>query len=127
VPQLAGRDPYSTGDVWVTVYRGDDVQQGEGVARLADNCSDKALEAVYAVGPLDVVTGNDIVLWVVVRSHHEPRHGSEEGLDNPLLPPVDRPEKGSYLPFHYEEFSITPRNFVVLRKPDHPGGRRPHG
>jgi hypothetical protein len=111
VPQLAGPDPYSTGDVWVTVYRGDGVQQGEGIAREADKCSDKALEAVYAVGPLDPVNGNDIVLWVVVRSHHEPRPGSEEGS----------------LPFHYEEFSITPRNFVVLRKPDHPGHQRPPG
>src|SRR5229473_652135 len=27
VPQLAGRDQFSTGDVWVTVYRGDGVQQ----------------------------------------------------------------------------------------------------
>jgi hypothetical protein len=109
IPQLAGTDPYSTGDLWVTAYRGDGFQQGEGIATEADDLSDKALEGVYAVGPLDLATGNDIVVWVVVRSHHDPR---------------DKSEESEYLPFHYEEFSITPRSFEVLRHaqdPGHPG------
>jgi Cu2+-containing amine oxidase len=97
VPQTAGRDKYSTGDVWVTVYRGDSVQQGEDVG---GDCTDKVLESVYATGPLDTANGNDIVLWVVVRAHHEPRHKGEEF---------------HHLPYHYEEFSITPRNFEVFR------------
>jgi hypothetical protein len=97
VPQVAGRDQYSTGDVWVTVYRGDDVQQGEDVGT---DCTDSVLENVYAVGPLDTVNGNDIVLWIVVRAHHETRHRGEEAF---------------YLPYHYEEFSIVPRNFEVFR------------
>jgi Cu2+-containing amine oxidase len=99
VPQLAGHDPYSTGDVWVTVYRGDHVQQGEGIG--VAQCSDRELETIYAVGPLDTVIGNDIVLWVAVHSHHEPRQRGEE---------VD------HLPYHYTEFSIVPRNFEVFRR-----------
>lgn len=98
VPQLAGRDNFSTGDVWVTIYRGDGVQQGEGVGAAA--CSDEELENIYAVGPLDTQNGSDIVLWVVVRAHHEPRHQGEEF---------------THLPYHYEEFSISPRNFAVFR------------
>jgi hypothetical protein len=35
IPQLAGRDNYSTGDVWVTIYRGDSIQQGADVAPIA--------------------------------------------------------------------------------------------
>ena len=31
VPQMVGKNKYSSGDVWVTVYRGDTVQQGEDV------------------------------------------------------------------------------------------------
>ncbi len=106
IPQMAGPDPYSTGDLWVSIYHGDGVQQGEGVATEASACSDNALETVYAAGPLDMVNGNDIVVWVVVRSHHEPRPDSEEV---------------EYLPFHYEEFSITPRDFDVLHRRDDPG------
>jgi hypothetical protein len=59
------------------------------------------LETVYATGPLDTANGNDIVLWVVVRAHHEPRHKGEEF---------------HHLPYHYEEFSITPRNFEVFTR-----------
>jgi Cu2+-containing amine oxidase len=103
IPQMTGRDQYSTGDLWVTVYRGDGVQQGEGVATEADKLSDIALESAYAVGALDLVNGNDIVLWAVVRSHHQPRPDGEEV---------------EYLPFHYEEFAITPRSFELLRKRD---------
>ncbi len=99
VPQLAGRDKYSSGDIWVTVYRGDGVQQGEGVGAAA--CSDEELETVYAVGSLNVIDGSDIVLWVCVRAHHEPRYASEESV---------------FLPYHYEEFSIVPRNFEVFRR-----------
>jgi hypothetical protein len=44
------------------VYRGDSVQQGEGVG--ASRCSDIELEKVHAVGPLDTTKGNDIILWV---------------------------------------------------------------
>ena len=98
VAQIAGRDKYSTGDVWVTVYRGDDVQQGEDVG--ADN-TDSSLEDVYAVGPLDAEKGSDIVLWVVVRAHHVPRNEGEETKN---------------LPYHYEEFSIVPCNFADIRQ-----------
>jgi hypothetical protein len=108
VPQQAGQDKYSTGDVWVTVYRGDGIQQGEGVGAVG--VSDLELESSYAVGPLDTNNGNDIVLWVVVRSHHLPRHKSEE---------ID------HLPYHYEGFSIVPRSFEVFREPD-PGGHGGH-
>jgi Cu2+-containing amine oxidase len=98
VPQLAGRDQFSTGDVWVTVYRGDGVQQGEGVA--AADASDHELETKYALGPLHpATTGDDIVLWVAIRAHHEPRFKGEES---------------NYLPYHYEEFSIVPRSFTVF-------------
>jgi hypothetical protein len=109
VPQLAGRDKYSTGDVWVTVYRGDSVQQGEGVGK--QDCTDLELEKVYAVGPLNAATGSDIVLWVAVHSHHEPRDKSEE-LD--------------HLPYHYAEFHITPRSFEIFREQsDHRDLRAP--
>lgn len=104
LPQLAGRDKHGTGDVWVTIYRGDGVEQGEGVGANPE-CSDRELETAYAVGPLDTANGSDIVFWAVVRAHHEPRHQSEEAV---------------VLPYHYEGFSITPRSFEVFRE-------RPHG
>lgn len=91
LPQLAGVDQYSTGDVWVTIFRGNTIQQGAEVS-----CNDTALESLYAVGPLDAVNGNDIVLWVVIRAHHEPREQGEELR---------------HLPYHYEELAISPRNF----------------
>jgi Cu2+-containing amine oxidase len=107
LPQLAGLTPTSTGDVWVTVYRGDNVQQGEGVG--AADCSDKELESNYAVGPLHpATTGDDIVLWVVIRAHHEPRFNGEEA---------------NFLPYHYEEFSIVPRSFAELGRPAGAPGR----
>ena len=96
IPQLAGRDNYSTGDVWVTIYRGDSIQQG---ADVGADCTDSALETVYTVGPLDTANGSDIVLWVVMRAHHVPRHQGEEQY---------------YLPYHYGEFSIVPSNFAKL-------------
>jgi Cu2+-containing amine oxidase len=99
VPQYSFHDKYSTGDVWVTVYRGDSVQQGEKIG--ASGCSDKELETDYAVGPLDTIDGSDIVLWVCVRSHHEPRAKSEEAV---------------FLPYHYAEFTITPRSFELFRE-----------
>ena len=84
--------------MWVTVYRGDGVQQGEGVA--AADASDHELETKYAVGPLHpATTGDDIVLWVAIRAHHEPRFKGEES---------------DHLPYHYEEFSIVPRSFTVF-------------
>jgi Cu2+-containing amine oxidase len=101
LPQLSGLTPFSTGDVWVTIYRGDGIQQGEGVG--VAGCSDKELETNYAVGPLHPTTGgDDIVLWVVIRAHHEPRFNGEEAI---------------FLPYHYEEFSIVPRSFAELRSP----------
>jgi hypothetical protein len=99
VPQLGGRDSYSTGDVWVTVYRGDAVQQGGDVGVAAP--TDDVLEKVYATGPLDTVNGNDVVFWVAIHAHHEPRQLSEEAV---------------FLPYHYAEFSITPRGFAVFRE-----------
>ena len=42
-------DARSTGDVWVTVYRGDGVQQG---AEVGIHCDDRELEQLYANGPL---------------------------------------------------------------------------
>jgi Copper amine oxidase, enzyme domain len=93
LPRLAGRDQYSTGDVWVTVYRGDGFQQGENVGL---KCTDVELANNYAVGPLDTVNGSDMVFWLVVRAHHEPRNLGEEA---------------DHLPYHYEEFSIVPRSF----------------
>jgi hypothetical protein len=98
LPQVAGTDGYSTGDIWATVYRGDSVQQGTDVGF---DCTDKALESSYAQGPLDTVNGSDVVLWIAIRHHHEPRWNGEEA---------------SFLPYHYEEFHIAPRGFEVLRK-----------
>jgi Copper amine oxidase, enzyme domain len=100
VPQVAGVDTFSTGDLWVTVFRGDEVQQGQDVGA---DCTDNVLETVYAQGPLDTNKGSDIVFWVVVRAHHEPR---EEG------------EEVHHLPYHYQGFSITPRNFEEFRGPE---------
>jgi len=97
---VAGRDDYSTGDLWVTVYRGDSVQQGDDVGVAVPN--DEVLAKVYAVGPLDTVNGNDVVFWVAIHAHHEPRHKAEES---------------TFLPYHYAEFSITPRGFEVFREP----------
>jgi Copper amine oxidase, enzyme domain len=100
LPQNTGLDQYSTGDVWATVYRGDAVQQG---ADVGADCTDRVLENVYAQGPLDTTNGSDIVLWVAIRHHHEPRFDGEEA---------------EYLPYHYEEFHLVPRGFEVLRVRD---------
>ncbi len=103
MPQLGGRNEFSAGDVWVTIYRTDAVQQGEAVGA---GCSDKELETTYAVGPLHpATTGDDIVLWVVIRAHHEPRTN----------PAKTHGEEAIFLPYHYEEFSIVPRSFADLR------------
>lgn len=104
IPQSAGTDKYSTGDIWATVYRGDSVQQGAEVS--VAGCDDRELETIYAQGPLDTANGSDVVLWVVARAHHEPRHRGEEA---------------EHLPYHYEEFSITPQNFEVFRGRDEIG------
>ena len=104
LPRMAGRDQYSTGDVWATIYRGDGFQQGENVGSA---CTDKELETAYAVGPLHPATGDDIVVWIVARAHHEPRSHGEEF---------------DHLPYHYEDFSIVPRTFLDARPPT--GGRR---
>jgi hypothetical protein len=108
IPAQGGTDTHSTADVWATVYRGDHVEQGETVG--AANCSDKELDGI-ATGPLDTNTGSDIVAWIVVRHHHEPRNQTEEA---------------TFLPYHYEGFHITPRAFAQLRPPDtHPDPERP--
>ncbi len=111
LPQNTGRDAHSTGDVWVTIYRGDAVEQG---AEVGVDCSDKTLEAIYAQGPLNTAAGSDIVLWVAIRHHHEPRWDAEES---------------EYLPYHYEEFHLVPRGFEVLRVRDreHDQGRPGEG
>jgi hypothetical protein len=104
LPQNASTDAYSTGDIWATVYRGDNVEQG---ADLGLDCTDDVLESAYAQGPLDTVNGSDVVLWVAIRHHHEPRWNAEEA---------------EYLPYHFEEFHIVPRSFEVLRVGDEPSG-----
>ena len=103
IPALAGTDTHSTADVWATVYRGDNVEQGADVS-----CFDTKLDT-YATGPFDTNNGSDIVLWVVVRHHHEPRNEAEER---------------NFLPYHYEGFHIVHRAFAAL-KGDRKGGR--HG
>jgi hypothetical protein len=103
LPQNTGRDTHSTGDVWATVYRGDNVQQGDDVGA---DCTDGVLETVYATGPLDTVNGSDIVVWLAIRHHHEPRWDGEES---------------EYLPYHFEEFHVTPRGFEVLKVEDRHG------
>jgi Cu2+-containing amine oxidase len=102
LPQNAGHDAHSTGDIWATVYRGDTVQQGDDVGL---DCTDKVLESGYAQGPLDTANGSDIVLWVAIRHHHEPRFNAEEAV---------------FLPYHYEEFHISPRGFEVFRRGEQP-------
>jgi Copper amine oxidase, enzyme domain len=99
IPQLAGRDNYSTGDIWATVYRGDSVQQGGEVGVSAP--TDEVLETNYCQGPLDKVNGNDVVFWVAIHAHHDPRYLAEEAI---------------FLPYHYAEFSITPRGFEVFER-----------
>jgi hypothetical protein len=100
VPAQGGTDTHSTADVWATVYRGDHIDQGETVGVV--NCGDLELDQI-ASGPLDTNNGSDIVAWVVVRHHHEPRFEAEER---------------SFLPYHYEGFHITPRAFEILRPSD---------
>lgn len=100
IPAQAGVDTHSTADVWATVYRGDHVEQGETVG--AANCGDSELDAI-ATGGLDTVTGSDVVAWIVVRHHHEPRPESEEK---------------HFLPYHYEGFHIVARAFEELRPED---------
>ncbi len=97
LPQLASVDTQGTGDIWVTVYRGDSVEQG---AEVGMKCDDRELKQLYANGPLDTANGSDIVLWVAIRHHHETRFKAEEA---------------EYLPYHYEAFSITPRGFEVFK------------
>ena len=70
------------------------------------DCTDKALESVYAQGPLNTATGSDIVVWIAIRHHHEPRFTAEEAV---------------FLPYHYQEFQPTPRGFGVRR------GEQPEG
>jgi len=68
-------------------------------------CTDVALTA-YAAESLDVSGGSDVVVWVVVRHHHEPRY---------------RVEDSAYLPDHYEHFSIVPRGLRSFRRPPDTG------
>ena len=103
IPAQAGTDTHSTADIWATVYRGDHVEQGETVG--GTNCGDVELDQI-ASGPLDTNNGSDVVAWVVVRHHHEPRFQAEER---------------SFLPYHYEGFHITPRAFEILRPSDRQG------
>jgi hypothetical protein len=100
IPAQAGADTQSTADIWATLYRGDGVEQGEKVG--AANCSDVELDQI-ATGPFDTTNGSDVVVWVVVRHHHETRHLGEESI---------------FLPYHYEGFHITPRAFEKFRPPD---------
>lgn len=103
IPSQAGTDAHSTGDIWATVYRGNHIEQGETVG--AANCGDKELDQI-ATGALDTTNGSDIVAWVVVRHHHEPRFATEEKI---------------FLPYHYEGFHIVPQSFEVLRPSDRRG------
>jgi len=102
IPAQAGLDSHSTADIWATVYRGDNVEQGETVG--VTNCGDQELDKI-ATGALDTNQGSDVVAWLVVRHHHEPRFTTEER---------------DVLPYHYEGFHITPRAFAVLRPDDRP-------
>ena len=103
-PLQGGTDAHSTGDIWATVYRGNHVEQGETVG--AADCGDKELEQI-ASGPFNTTSGSDIVAWVVVRHHREPRFATEERF---------------FLPYHYEGFHIVPQSFELLR----PSDRRPN-
>jgi hypothetical protein len=100
IPAQGGTDTHSTADIWATVYRGDTIEQGETIGQA--NCGDVELDGI-ATGSLDTTNGSDIVAWVVVRHHHEPRHLAEES---------------SFLPYHYEGFHITPRAFGIFRPRD---------
>lgn len=106
IPAQGGTDTHSTADIWATVYRGDHIEQGETIGAI--NCGDRELDGI-ATGPLDTQNGSDIVAWVVVRHHHEPRHQTEER---------------TFLPYHYEGFHIIPRAFETLRPTD--GDRNPN-
>jgi hypothetical protein len=97
IPAQAGTDAHSTADIWATLYRGDHVEQGEKVGMA--KCNDLELDQI-ATGPFDTTNGSDIVAWIVVRHHHEPRHLTEESI---------------FLPYHYEGFHITPRAFDIFR------------
>ena len=96
IPAQAPTDTHSTADLWATVYRGATAEQGEHVGSAA--CSDLELDELVT-GPLDIANGSDIVLWVVVRHHHEPRHLTEES---------------HVLPYHYQGFHIRPRGFETF-------------
>jgi hypothetical protein len=97
VPAQAGMDSHSTGDIWAATYRrgiAGPLEEGETVGNAA--CNDLELDQ-FATGPLNSRTGSDVVLWVVVRHHHEPRSLAEEN-------------KG--LPYHYEGFHLVPRGLT---------------
>ena len=74
---------------------------GRGCRQRRSAALDAAVTA-YATGPLNTVNGSDVVLWVVIRHHHEPRERAEEKV---------------YLPYHYAHFSIVPRGFEIFREP----------
>ena len=65
---------------------------------------------MHTKSAIDGVIELDVVAWVVIRHHHEPR---------------DTTEEANFLPYHYEGFEIAPRGFEVFDKPRRVS--EPHG
>lgn len=92
---------YSTGDTWVVRYKSGGGEVGADVA-----CTDAKLTNSYANG--ENTDGQDVVVWHVVRHHHNPRPLGEETDVVPY----------EFLEFHIEArdiFNATPRHLYSTK------------
>jgi Copper amine oxidase, enzyme domain len=83
---------YSTGDLWVCLYKGG-VEDGGDVG---GDCKDTVMNTNY-INPAENVDGKDVVIWYCMRTHHVTRSLGEEK---------------NVLPYHYVGFHMEPRDFM---------------
>jgi primary-amine oxidase len=89
---------YSTGDVWVVKYKGAS-EYGADVGpdpTFPGKCTDNVLDTKYVNG--EGVDGEDVVVWYCLRTHHLPRHMSEEK---------------KVVPYEFIGFHMQPRDFLT--------------
>jgi Cu2+-containing amine oxidase len=104
---------YSSGDLWVVRY----VQRkesGEDVGpdprpELQSKCTDYVVGTNYVNS--ESVDNEDIVVWYCLRSHHVPRHLSEER---------------TRMPYHFVGFHLQPRDFLDDTPPNLYAEALPH-
>ena len=93
---------FSTGDLWVVHYK-------PGAEDGADvSCTDAQLNTTYLSG--ENVDGQDVVVWHVLRHHHNPRSAGEETVVVPY----------EFLEFHIEArdiFDATPTGLYATIPP----------